>query len=443
MTLFAYVVLLGWIVVAIGLFAVLPPRRAALVTFIGGYLFLPMAEIRIPGLTEYTKVTAIGVGTLLGAALFDPSRFLSFRPRWLDLPMCLWCLMPFVSGMSNGFDLYDSFAATFRQTVNWGIPYFIGRLYISDSDGLLELALAVAIAGFVYVPLCLWESRMSPQLHYQLYGSGAPTGQKTYGFWGPLGYMPKVFMANSLEVTAFMACTAVVGYWLWTTGTVRRFVRLPAAWAVPLLVFGTLLGKALGGILLMVMGILALFLVKRLRHSLPLACLVLVPPLYVTLRIPDAWSGKDLVPIIESNIDAGRAASLASRLINETRLVRKALERPSLGWGPWGDYRMVDDSEGTVLTDGLWVITLGKYGLLGLSVLMLVFTLPGLAVVRALPGAAWSRPPHAALAALCAAEAIYAIDCLFNAFPNPILFLILGALAGAARAPAGRAEMRY
>ena len=441
MTLLAYVVLLGWIAVAIGLFAVLPPRRAALVAFIGGYLFLPMASIPIAGLPDFTKVTAVGVGTLLGAALFDPSRFFSLRPRWLDLPMCLWCLIPFVSGMSNGFDLYASFAAAFAQTMNWGVPYLVGRLYLSDRDGLRELAVAVVIAGLVYVPLCLWESRMSAQLSQQLYGFGGSGGQKGYGLWGPLGYAPKVFMANSLEVTAFMACTTVVGYWLWTTGTVRRFVGLPAAWAVPLLVFGTLLGKALGGIMLMVIGILALFLVKYLRSALPLACLVLAPILYVALRTPDIWSGKDLVSLVESTIDARRAGSLDSRLINESRLVRKALERPSLGWGPWGDYRMLDDNEGTVLTDGLWIITLGKYGLIGLSVLMLVFALPGIAVLLALPGAAWSRPPHAPLAALCAAEAIYAIDCLFNAFPNPILFLILGALAGTARAQARRSEI--
>ena len=431
---FAHVVLIGWIGVVIGLFAFLPPRRAAIVAFIGGYLFLPVASIPIAGLPDYTKVAAVGVAALVGAALCDTSRLLSFRPHLLDLPMFAWCIMPFVSGQSNGFDLYDSAAAALAQTVNWGVPYVLGRVYLKEPEAVRELAIGVFMAGLVYIPFCLWESRMSPLLHYNLYGyrPGAMV-QRTFGFWGPLRYTPVVFMGDYLHLTIFMGATAVVGYWLWTTGAVRQLFGVSLRWLVPALFVATVLCKGVGGIALMLLGALALFLVKRLRTSLPVLCLLLAPPVYVSLRATESWSGVQLVDLAEATVGPDRAASLNCRLMNEARLMTRAFEKPLLGWGPWGDYRQLELAPGDpkVLTDSLWIITFGKYGVVGLSLLMAVFAAPGLTALRSLRGRSGSHPASAPVGALCVAASIYGIDCLFNALLNPIFFLVLGALAGA------------
>ena len=67
-----YAAMFGWIPVVLVLFAALPPRRAVPVSFIGAWLFLPMAGWDLSGLPDYTKTSATSVGALLGVLLFRP-----------------------------------------------------------------------------------------------------------------------------------------------------------------------------------------------------------------------------------------------------------------------------------------------------------------------------------------------------------------------------------
>src|SRR6185503_4686314 len=60
-----YVALLGWPLVAICLCAILPPRRAVITAFIAAWLFLPMASFPIPGLPDWTKMSATAISLLL------------------------------------------------------------------------------------------------------------------------------------------------------------------------------------------------------------------------------------------------------------------------------------------------------------------------------------------------------------------------------------------
>ena len=92
MTIFAYLALLGWIPVVLIIFALLPSRCAATTAVIGAWLLLPPFGLAISGLPDYSKTTAATLGVLLGTLIFDPDRLLTFRPRWFDLPMLLWCL---------------------------------------------------------------------------------------------------------------------------------------------------------------------------------------------------------------------------------------------------------------------------------------------------------------------------------------------------------------
>src|SRR5437667_8996174 len=83
--------LFGWIPFVLTLFALFPPRRAQIMAFLAAWLFLPMAGYKVPGLPDYTKMSATALGVLMGAAIFDTDRLLGFRLKWIDLPMILWC----------------------------------------------------------------------------------------------------------------------------------------------------------------------------------------------------------------------------------------------------------------------------------------------------------------------------------------------------------------
>src|SRR5688572_11936637 len=123
MSLFAHIALLAWIPAVLVMFMVLPPRRAVITALVAAWLFLPMAAYALPGLPDYTKMSATCVGVLIGAVLFDPQRFEQFRPNWLDLPMLTLCASPVLSSLSNGLGWHEAMSASLSQATTWGIAY--------------------------------------------------------------------------------------------------------------------------------------------------------------------------------------------------------------------------------------------------------------------------------------------------------------------------------
>src|SRR4051812_43733268 len=95
-------VLLGWVPVVLALFCVVQARRAVLAAFLGAWLFLPMASIKLSaGIPAYDKMSATCAGVLLAAMLFDFKRLAAFQFSWLDAPMALWCMCPMASSLAN------------------------------------------------------------------------------------------------------------------------------------------------------------------------------------------------------------------------------------------------------------------------------------------------------------------------------------------------------
>ena len=102
MTPLAYLALFGWIPSVMVMFAMMPARQAATIAVIGGWLLLPPYQLDIAGLPDYSKTMAASLGLMLGTLIFAPDRLLSFRPRWFDLPMLLFCLCGIASSLQNG-----------------------------------------------------------------------------------------------------------------------------------------------------------------------------------------------------------------------------------------------------------------------------------------------------------------------------------------------------
>ena len=132
----AYLALYGWIPVIVIMFALLPNRLAATTAVIGAWLILPPYSMPMAGLPDYSKSTAAVFGVLLGTFFCCPDRILTFRPRWFDLPMALWCLSGIVSSLQNGLGLYDGLASSLTLSVVWGLPYFVRLLHFGDFDRL-------------------------------------------------------------------------------------------------------------------------------------------------------------------------------------------------------------------------------------------------------------------------------------------------------------------
>lgn len=433
--------LLGWIPFVFVLFAFLPARTAVLVAVFGAWMFLPVYGYDVRGLPPYTKETAAGVVVLLGALLFDPLRVTSVRPSWIDLPMALWCLCPIASSVSNGLGVYDGLSTALTHVFAWGAPYYIGRAYFADLGGLRALAMAVVVGGVVYAPLCLYEVKMSPQLHRTVYGFFQHGFAQTIRFGG---FRPMVFMQHGLAVGMFMAGAALVASWLWVARSERWVWRLPM-WLVAVgLLVTTFLCKSLGAAALLVAGMGALLAMKLFRTRLALAALAAVPLVYMTARSTGDWSGDGLADTA-AMISPERADSLRTRLHNEDMLVARALQQPLFGWGGWNRARVIDDwGNDQSITDGLWIIALGNTGLVGLGSLTAALLLPPVLLLVRWKAPAWRAPAGAPVAALATLLVLHSVDNLFNAMTSPVFIIIAGGLAGLAaqrKAPA-RARVR-
>ncbi len=428
------ITLFGWIPLVIISFTVLPPRRAVIAAYLLGWLFLPVVTYDLPGLPDYGKWSATNFGVAAAALLFDSARVRALRWRWFDLAALVFCVSPFASSLANGLGPYDGFSSSLAHVVTWGLPYLVGRAYFSDGQGLTELAMGVAIGGLLYVPLCLFEIRMSPQLHALVYGySQHAFDQAMRGG----GWRPMVFMQHGLAVGLWMSAASVVAVTWWRWAGRRYLLRLPARFAAPALLVTAVLCKSSGATLLMFMGLAAVWATRRFSTSKVLLALAWLPIVYVPIRAFGLWHGEELVEWV-GLVLPDRAASLGFRLECERLLADRAREQWLLGWGGWGRSAVYigEENEQRVITDSLWILVYGRQGALGLAAVIGMLVLPVISFARSCPRSLWRHPKLAPVIALAVVLASYMIDNLVNDMPNPLYLLIAGGLgAMRVRAP--------
>lgn len=423
--------LLAFAVTVIATFSRAGPRKVVLWATVGGTLFLPVFDAKYDLPFIHTKLTFMGVVTLGASLILDRSRWRTLRLEIRDVPVLTLCLVPFASSISNDLGPWDAFASSFASSMLWGAPYLLGRLYFTDPEAVSTLAKGLVKGALIYTPLCLWEIRMSPELHRHVYGFGVNSWEQNFRFEG---WRPTVFMQHGLMVGMFMATGTMLAVWLARTGVLKEVWGVPVKWCCVLLAITTVLIKSTGAIVLLVIGLAILEATRRLKTSAFVLALLLVPPLYGFTRTTDTWSGQNLVALARDTVGMERAASLAFRLANEDALADKALKRPLVGWAGWGR-AFVTDETGQAITvfDGMWIIYLGSFGLVGLVALGLALALPTLALLQRFPVARWSDPRLTALAALAVATLLWAIDDLLNSMMVPWFPMACGALTSVAR----------
>ena len=433
---FALLILLPIILL---LFQRLPTNRAVVIGFIIAWLFLPQrTQFAFPGLPDYDRTSATSYSIMLATYLYQPQTFGTFKFGWLDIPMLMWCIAPFFSSMTNGLGAYDGVSGTLAQTIQYGIPYFLGRLYLNNFKGLQELAIGIFIGGVVYAPLCLLESVISPQLHRMVYGyHGINQFLQSYRLGG---YRPNVFMKHGLSAGMWMMATALIALWLWQSGTLKKFLNIPMnLWFIGLYMTHILV-RSTGAYVYMFYGVIILFCAKFLRTSLPKVLLILLLSSYLYLGATGNFTGEHASRIVQVASDlAGpeRAQSVGFRFENEEILVEKAVERKWFGWGGWGRNRVYaydpwkDDIVDISVTDSLWIIAYGMNGFFGLFGIFGASLLPALtfALFR-YPAKTWFRPEIAGAAVISVVIVLYVLDNLLNDQYNPVFTLASGALAG-------------
>ena len=439
MTVFAHVAMLGWIPLVLLIFALVPARRAILIAYIGGFLFLPNAAYDLSGMPDFTKTMASSFAALLGVILFHPKALLAYRLRWYDVPMVIFCCSPVMTSVLNDLGIYDGLSALLERLVGWGLPYLMGRLYFGSREGMYELVLGLFIGGLIYVPFCLWEVRMSPNLHYHIYGfrsRGFHLGVR-YG-----SYRPSVFLWSFIPVANWLAVTTVAGFWLWWSGRSSRFSGVSTLIPVGILLITTLLSKTLGAVVLLLVGVSVLLSRSFVRRPSLLKLLVLIVPFIIGARATGMWSGEELVSLARMAGEE-RSHSLEYRLGNENILAEKALQRPIFGWGGYGRSGIYNEwGDGVSTTDGLWIIELGKSGLVGVASLLAIYMVPLLRFDRRYLRRSWLDPDIAPGAAAAAIIVMALVNNVPNVTINPLVQIAMGGVVAFSTDELGRRRKR-
>jgi len=431
---FAYLVLGLWPLVIIFLFTQLAVKPAVIWSILLSYMFLPVAtEFHYPGVPALDKSSLPNIMALLCALAFAKRRLrlLPKQPIVLLL-MVVFVLSPALTTLSNadpivltemaipGLTFHDTLSICFNQIITL-IPFVLGYGVLGSESGHAALIKALVFAGLIYSLPMLLEIRLSPQLHNLAYGFSPHqfAQQMRMG-----GFRAMVFMGHGL-LTGIFICMALLA----TAGLARQrrqVLTLPIVLVLGYLGLVLVLSKAFGAIMF---GLIFAPLIYFARPRLMLltgALVAMTVLAYPALR-GSGWISTQTVASVTGSVGTERQGSLNFRMENEDALLKKASQRPYLGWGTWGRNRIYAEGYDSDLsvTDGTWIIVVGSFGWIGYLAAfgLLCAPLIGSAVRfrQKLPYPIQSAALHIVLA-------VNLLDLIPNSSLRPITWLIAGAL---------------
>jgi len=430
--------MLAWPLLTLALFARLRPAQAATLSILGSGLLLPVGfAFRIQGLPDLDRDTIAALSVLAGVLVFHRDLLVRRPPlRGLDWLVVVMMAGAFITAMNNGdprtlpakylpgITVWGGLSKVASALLFFGIPFYMGRLFFQKPRDLHWLLLALVAIGLLYSIPYLWEVRMSPHLHYWVYGyQPAPFAMSKRGF----GWRPMVFVGHGLSLAVFIVSALIAAVGLWRSRSRKLGAAYLPAYFSGLLVLSSSLAATVYG-LAAAAG--AAFTSMRAQCLVLLVLCGLILS-YPTTRARDWFPTAGLVTASASFSEA-RARSLAFRFDNEDILLEHSRKRPWFGWGAYGRDRVYHPvtGEDDVTTDGYWIIVLGQAGMVGF------FCSFGLILWPVVQGArtALRRPINgetALVVAMAWIVALNALDLLPNAFLQSRTLFFAGALTGA------------
>lgn len=369
----AYLVLFAWPFIANKIRKKVSVTDAAVLLFLVPYLLLPVKTgVDLPLLPMIDKESMASM-----VALFLLRKPLSEAgvTRFSNLVKVCWIAifggylitilrngdpLVFNAGGIPGLRLWDYIAFVFNLVFSFFVPFLVGYRLLSNAQAHRQLVYWIALAGLIYLVPMLWEVRMSPQLHAQLYGFFPRSfGQQIRDG----GFRPVVFLGHGLLV-AFFAFSACICAYAWLRRESKLW-KIPSKYALAALVFGVIACKTLSAVLYLVAGFALLLFVSSSKRYIVMLLLALAVLLYPALRAVSTPYLQSFANYLQE-IKPERAQSFEFRLNNEEKLLEKALERPWFGWGSWGRNQIYNDNGlMTSITDGVWIIFFGSSGWVG------------------------------------------------------------------------------
>jgi len=444
------VALIAWPILAIYLFATKRLSLAILWTLMAAQMALPTgALIKFEMIPQFDKNSIPNLCVLIGCLVVAKRPLRIFNGFGLpELLIVCYLIGPIITSQLNGdavvagdrvipgATLYDALSSAENAFI-FIIPFFVGRQFLRTDADARDILVVLAMAGLVYSFPLLFEVRMSPTLQSDIYGFAATDFVMTARGGG---YRPMAFMGSGLIASFFMMTTVVAATALWRTRL--QLFRLPPSGLSAYLGGVLILCKSFGALLY---GIVLIPMVKWTSSRVQMrvaVVLVSIALFYPMLRSFDLFPTQSLLQAI-STVSEERKRSLDFRFSNEDKLLRRAFERPVFGWGRYGRSRVYNEDSGRdeSVTDGLWILTIGAYGLFGF---VAQFGLLGIGVFRAAAALKLSKPINGAifLSTIALIVAANIVEMIPNSGLLPWSWLLCGSLLGQSEALRVRAMQK-
>ena len=239
-----------------------------------------------------------------------------------------------------------------------------------------------------------------------------------------------------------MATATLIALWLWHRKTAAKILGIPTLLVALALFVVTILCQSTGAIILLLALIPFVFIDPRHLSRTVSIVLVLGILAFAAFRIANIVSLRELVTrnptahAVASYMKKIGKGSFGWRLGQDERHINTALEEPILGYGQWdwwGKKLYFATTEGWQRDNpvgrpwGLWLLTFGMYGAVGLMALESLLLIPALRAVwfpLARSDVGYTNMRHM----LSAAVLISAADSLLNSAVILPLLLVIGGM---------------
>lgn len=430
-------------VASVMLFPLAPPRWAAAVICLGGWLLLPIGHLAyapseetfftfwitgvgLPGWTRVSKFWVAPVTALLAALVWDRGTLARFRPGFLDVAMLAWCLWPLAQAAVVGRADPPGWISSLYLFGSWGASWLLGRTYFGDGEGRSALIGAMAMSALLLAPIAIIEGLGRPQAYAWLYHLHPfrADGVERY-----VGFRPVAFFEHGNQYGVWIAAAAVAAV-AWAQGPSGIVIRLARVALAVGAVAVAVAGQSVGALCLM-LAALALLAIR----GVPFLAF-LVPPVLLSVVIAAGWyvSGGALEAMI-ARPELGQAvAELVGAYDRQSLIWRMHHDedaRQVIAHHFWVGSATADPVawEGKQRPWGFILLAAGQAGVIGVALAIVALTAPALRILLN-PARYRGGGGQAIVLGLAAIVLVGVGDMLFNSF---ILYPAIAAAGAIAR----------